>query len=65
MREKMYSIIFESDTKLGKIFDIVLLWFILLSVLIVCLESIESLNLEYGKVFFILEWVLTLSLIHI
>ena len=59
MKKTIYSIIFESDTKLGKLFDIILLWFILLSVLTVCLESIEDLNVKYGEVFFMLEWVLT------
>ena len=31
-RSKMHEIIFEADTKAGKLFDIVLLWLILLSV---------------------------------
>jgi len=59
MKKKIYSIIFESDTKLGKLFDIVLLWFIVLSVVVVCLESIESLNFKYGHLFWVLELVLT------
>ncbi|MEZ6047569.1 MAG: ion transporter [Planctomycetaceae bacterium] len=41
-REKWYEIIFEADTPAGKLFDVVLLVVILLSVLIVMLESVGS-----------------------
>ncbi len=59
LRKKIYTIIFEADTKYGKLFDIVLLWFILLSVLIVCLESIQSLNQNFKSLFITIEWILT------
>jgi len=58
-RLKLHEIIFEADTFAGKLFDIVLLWLILSSVLIVMLESVVSLKHKYGEIFTILEWVLT------
>jgi voltage-gated potassium channel len=60
-RKKLYIIIFESDTPAGKAFDIALLWAILLSVLAVILESVISLNEDYGTLFTTIEWVLTIG----
>lgn len=60
IRNKLYKIIFEADTPAGKWFDIVLLWAILISVLVVFLESISELRISYGEVFFYLEWFFTI-----
>lgn len=59
-RKKLYEIIFEADTPAGKWFDIILLWAILLSVLVVFLESISGLRTDYGVIFFYLEWFFTI-----
>ena len=59
LRAKLYEIIFEADTPAGKWFDIVLLWAILLSVLVVFLESIAKLRVSYGLIFYYLEWFFT------
>jgi voltage-gated potassium channel len=59
-RNKLYEIIFEADTLAGKWFDIVLLWAILLSVLVVFLESISELRVSYGVIFYYLEWFFTI-----
>lgn len=59
-RHKLYTIIFEAETPGGKAFDIVLLILILLSVLVVCLESIEELALKYLPIFRFMEWTFTL-----
>jgi len=45
-RNRLYEIIFEADTPAGKCFDIVLLWAILLSVLVIFLESISELRIS-------------------
>ena len=60
LRNKLYEIIFEADTPAGKWFDIVLLWAILLSVLVVFLESISELRISYGDIFYYLEWFFTI-----
>jgi len=47
LRERIWRIIFLSDTPSGKRFDVLLLWLIGLSVAAVMLESIESFRLKY------------------
>lgn len=59
-RTTWHEIIFEADTKAGKTFDVVLLWSILLSVVIVMLESVQELKTEYGQYFTIIEWAFTI-----
>ena len=59
MQRKVHDIIFEADTLWGKVFDITLLILIFLSVTITALDSVESLNLEYGSFFSTCEWVFT------
>lgn len=60
LRKKIHNIIFYSDTKAGKLFDIVLLILILLSVILVMLESVGSIDAIYGNFFDYMEWVVTL-----
>ncbi|MFP4263350.1 MAG: ion transporter [Halomonas sp.] len=61
LRTRVFQIIFESDTPLAKGFDIALILAILVSVLVVMLESIESLRADYGALFFWLEWGFTIA----
>ncbi len=58
-KAKLHEIIYEADTPMGKLFDIVLLITILLSIALVMLESIYSINLKYREEFYIIEWVIT------
>lgn len=60
LREKVKEIIFGHHTKEGKLFDVILLWVILISVLIVILESIPSLHIQYYRYFFYVEWFITI-----
>ena len=60
IRRKIHEIIFEADTPLGKLFDVLLLIFILLSVVVVMLESVEAYSLSFGKYFEITEWIFTI-----
>ena len=60
LRNKIYIIIFGTNTRPGKIFDIVLLILIFLSVMTVLLESVTSIR-EASPVFFIdSEWIFTI-----
>jgi len=59
-KERIHQIIFEADTKEGKVFDIILLIAILLSVLIVILESVATVHQQYGSVLLGLEWFFTI-----
>jgi voltage-gated potassium channel len=58
-RERLWRIIFLSDTKAGHVFDVVLLWIIGLSTLTVMLDSVDELREQYGTLFGTLEWVFT------
>ena len=58
-KRRLYTIIFESDTPGGKAFDVSLLVAIGLSVTVVMLESVKSINAEYGLLLRSLEWVFT------
>jgi voltage-gated potassium channel len=53
------EIIFSGETPAGRVFDVVLLIVILLSVLTVLLESVPSIQQAYGTPLFIAEWIFT------
>lgn len=59
-RDRIHEIIFEADTPTGKFFDVALLVFIVLSVITVMLESSDELRSQYGRIFFVLEWIFTI-----
>lgn len=59
-KDKIHEIIFEADTKSGKFFDVALMIAIILSVLAVMLESVKTIDKEYGDVFMTLEWIFTI-----
>jgi voltage-gated potassium channel len=58
-RERLRRIIFEADTPAGKAFDVALLAAILSSVLVVMLESVESIREDSGTALQVCEWVFT------
>ena len=60
LKTRVFQIIFESDTRLAKGFDIALITAILLSVLVVVLESVDGLRAEHGELFRSLEWTFTI-----
>ncbi|MCC7343526.1 MAG: ion transporter [Deltaproteobacteria bacterium] len=60
LREKIHTVVFESDTAAGKAFDVALITLILLSVLTVLLESVASLRERYGAALHVLEWTFTI-----
>jgi voltage-gated potassium channel len=59
-RNQLHEIIFEADTKSGKFFDVTLLILIIISIILVMLESIAEINDIYGPWFNIAEWVITI-----
>ena len=60
LKTKLYDIIFESDTPAGKGFDLLLIASILLSVVVVSLDSVEYYNDKFGALLYILEWFFTI-----
>jgi len=59
-RHLLHEIIFEADTPAGKLFDIILIWSIIISVMTVVLESVTGFRNTYGAVFYIIEWFFTI-----
>lgn len=60
MKQKIYEIIFGTETRGGRSFDIVLLFLILLSVLVIMFESIPGWRDEYTTELFYAEWIFTI-----
>ena len=57
---KFYSIIFGTETRAGRWFDLWLIAIILASVVVIMLDSIASLDETYGNLFLYMEWVFTI-----
>lgn len=60
MKRRLHEIIFEADSPAGKLFDVILIGSIALSVLAVMLDSVESIRIEYGSELYFVEWFFTL-----
>jgi voltage-gated potassium channel len=60
MKERIKIIIFGTDTTAGRIFDLFLIASILLSVLLVMLDSVVELRDAYGTIFHKAEWAFTI-----
>jgi len=60
LKEKVHEVIFEADTTSGKYFDIALLVSIVISVITVSLESIETIDNVYHSQLVMLEWFFTI-----
>ena len=60
LRLKIYTVIFEADTKAGLLFDRWLIFAILASVGVVILDSVAAIHLRFGQPLKILEWIFTL-----
>ncbi len=59
-KAELHRIIFKSDTKRGKQFDVVLLWAILFSIIVAILDSVPTFSKDFRIVFLYLEWLLTI-----
>jgi len=59
-RRSLYRVIFESDTRAGRGFDIALILAIVASVVVVVADSVAGLRSRWGGVFGGLEWAFTL-----
>lgn len=59
-RHRLHEIIYEADTKEGKLFDIVLLIAIIASIIFVMLESVKSFDEKLYEFLNIAEWIITI-----
>ena len=60
-RFRWHEIIFEADTPKGKAFDVSLLIAIVISVLIVMLQSVEAIEDRFGTALNVMEWAITIG----
>lgn len=58
-KDKLHDVIYGTETPAGKLFDIVLLFAILVSILLVMLESVESFDNKYHDLLDTAEWIIT------
>lgn len=59
-KNRLHEIIFEADTHAGKLFDVLLILSIILSVIVVMLDSVSGISNLHGKSLYVAEWVFTL-----
>ncbi len=58
-RNSLHDIIFGTDSRAGRLFDVILIWIILASVAVVMLESVEEYRSRWGGELRAAEWVFT------
>ncbi|MEM9080159.1 MAG: ion transporter [Verrucomicrobiota bacterium] len=59
-KQRLWEVVFEAETRGGKVFDVALLCLIGLSVLAVMLESVESVAARWGGLLKFVEWTFTI-----
>jgi voltage-gated potassium channel len=59
IRAKLHEIVFGTDTRAGKNFDVFLLWIILISVILVMTESVPQYGAQFKSAFYVAEWIMT------
>lgn len=57
----LHEVIFEADTPAGKAFDLLLIIVIMLSVVIVMLDSVSTIHDRHGRALYVAEWFFTLA----
>jgi len=60
IRSKLHEIIFEADTFEGKLFDVILLILIVISIIVVMFETVVSIDKNYHEYLVLIEWVVTI-----
>jgi len=58
-RAYLHKVVFETETKEGRRFDLVLTWIIVISIIVVMLETIDPIYGNYWWFFFVAEWIFT------
>ncbi|WP_445382379.1 ion transporter [Robiginitalea sp. IMCC43444] len=59
-KDKIHEVIYEADTPAGKWFDLILFAVIIVSVILVMLESVKEFDAKYHQTLLTLEWVITI-----
>nr|WP_315148905.1 ion transporter [uncultured Flavobacterium sp.] len=59
LRQRIHIIIYGTNTVAGRLFDLILLGLILLSVFLVMLETVKGFDAKYHHELIVLEWIIT------
>lgn len=59
-RTRLHEVIFGTETRAGRLFDSILIWTIIASVIVVMLESVEKYRLVFGPALRGAEWFFTI-----
>lgn len=59
IKRKLNIVIYGTNTRAGKLFDLILLVLILLSTIVIMLETVKSVDLRFHRQLMILEWIFT------
>ena len=59
-KKELHDIIFKTESRNGKLFDIILMIVIILSIIVVMLDSVPGIHNEYGYPMYVAEWVFTI-----
>ena len=59
-RLKLYTIIFEADTVAGRRFDLLLIWAIVLSLVVIMFDSVKAVHSDYALQLNTAEWFFTI-----
>jgi len=59
-KHKLHEIIYEADTFGGKLFDVLLLILILISITLIMLESVNEFDVKYHNQLYVAEWIVTI-----
>ncbi|MBE9517439.1 MAG: ion transporter, partial [Bacteroidetes bacterium] len=60
LKKLIFVTIFGTDSRAGKTFDVILFWMIILSVTVVVLESVSTLQEAHKHFFITTEWFFTI-----
>jgi len=60
LKQRIHIIIYGTNTFAGRLFDLILLGLILLSVIIVMMETVKGFDTKYHEQLYITEWVITI-----
>lgn len=59
-RLKWYTIIFEADTVAGRRFDVLLVWAIIISLLVIMVDSMKAFHDQHEQALDMIEWLFTI-----
>ena len=60
IKNKLYQVVFKSNSRAGKLFDIILIVAIIISVMAVMAESVYAIEIRWGRLLLITEWTITI-----